>query len=386
MKKLFENNINTPERYDEIYGEFSRLRIDVGDEEEEAKRWEMVKEIKDGMKILELGCGNSDLLIKVKERFPNCEVCGLDFSPVIINWLKENTKGINYEVGDVVKAPYPDHYFDYVVAGELIEHAAEPKQLISEMMRLCKENGVVAVSTPFVETSWRDPYAEHLWEFDRQDMIDLFSPYGHTEIKLFMGKGRHIVASCYREKISSPNPYQVYSELRECKKMVAGILEGNDFESILEVGCQWGENLKAIKKKFPDKKIKGVDINKNIIDEAKEFVDGVEFEFGDATKLDIPDKSFDVVFTNALLCMLTEKDFDMALQEIIRIARKYIILVELYHPGQRIGYIGTSGRLVANYEQILKENELELKMRKIRYDEWDVEPWITYGYIFTITL
>src|SRR4030042_48246 len=133
------------------------------------------------MKIVELGCGNSDLLLYVKTTFPKCEVHGIDFSPTIINWLKENTSGVDYTLGNALNTPYENNYFDFVIAGELLEHTENPRDLIKEMARICKKDGVVSVSAPFMEKDWRDPYAEHLWQFDRQDMLDMFSPYGHTE-------------------------------------------------------------------------------------------------------------------------------------------------------------------------------------------------------------
>jgi ubiquinone/menaquinone biosynthesis C-methylase UbiE len=386
MRRIFEKNINTPERYDEIYGDHNRLKIDVPDEEDAAKRWTMVKYLEDGMKIIELGCGNSDLLIRIKKEFPNCQVYGLDFSPLIIEYLKNNTTGINYEVGNALKTRFEDGYFDYVVAGELLEHTENPKDLVREMARICKKDGTMAVSTPFVETTWRDPYAEHLWEFDRQDMIDLFSPYGFTEMKIFLGKGRHHVAICRRKEPGSTNPYYKFPNGRPEKQIIAKELEGKEFENILELGCQWGENLSEIQKKYPNKELRGFDINVNVINEAKGLVEGIELEYGDINQLDIPDKSYDVVFTEAVLCMMTPKEMEHALKETIRIARKYIFLVELYDTGNRIGYIGMSGRLVANYEQILNEFGLKFEKRKITKEEWNAEPWITYGYLFTITL
>jgi ubiquinone/menaquinone biosynthesis C-methylase UbiE len=191
-KRIFEKNINTPERYDEIY---DVLRIDYSDEECQSKRNQMIFGLKDGMKVVELGCGNSSLLINIKRDFPNCEVHGLDFSKRIIDFMREKTVGIEFKLGNSLNTGYKDKYFDYVLAGELIEHTEKPEELIKEMVRISK--GVISVSTPLLETSWRDPYAEHLWEFDREDIINLLEPYGEVDTKFFFGKGRHMVATCH---------------------------------------------------------------------------------------------------------------------------------------------------------------------------------------------
>ena len=117
---------------------------------------------------------------------------------------------------------------------------------------------------------------------------------------------------------------------------------------------KWGESLEAIRQEFPGKKLKGIDINKNILDGARNYLDDIELEYGDVNKLDIPDKSYDVVFTSALLCMLTRKDAEYVLKEIIRIAKKHIVLVEL-DGKPKFEYIGLQGRLAGNYLETLKE-------------------------------
>lgn len=362
--------------------------IDASQTDEEGKKREtLYNNVKDGMVVVELGCGNSDLLSNLKAKYPNCEVYGLDFSKVVIEEMKDTFPDIEYEVGDALKTPYKDNYFDIVMAGELIEHIENPDDLAKEMVRICKKDGVISISTPFKETDWRIKIPpEHIWEFDRQDMIDIFSKYGKTEIKLFIGSKAHIVVNCQLNKTGVESPYTKYKKLRKEKKIIVNELVGKEFDNVLELGCQWGENLKAIQEVFPDKKLKGIDINKNVLDDARNFTKGIDLEYGDVNKLNVPDKSYDVVFTEALLCMLTAKDAEHAIKEILRIAKKYILLVELDDDTNKYGYIGLSGRLVVNYEEVFKELGYKIEKRKIKKREWNAEPWITYGYLITIKL
>lgn len=174
-------------------------------------------------------------------------------------------------------------------------------------------------------------------------------------------------------------PYQIYSQLRECKKIVANALEDKDFESVLEVGCQWGENLVAIREKYPDKKIVGVDIDKPVLLEAQKLT-GLDLRVGNLLDLQFDDKEFDVVFAEALFCMITPSQVESGLDEMLRVAKKHIILVELaisaltgYAPG---------GRTAANWIEIFKRRGIKVEVGKIPASIWDVNPWLEHGYVY----
>jgi ubiquinone/menaquinone biosynthesis C-methylase UbiE len=200
MRPLRIDNINTPGHANEIYALKS---LDEPSEVEAAKRTQMVAGITDGMKVVELGCGISSFPLLLAKMYPECEVHALDFADEVIERLKEEYPEVKYQAGNALRTPYQDHYFDYVVAGELIEHITKPMELVKEMVRICKVGGVVSVSTPFKETIWRpnDVPEEHMWEFSKDDMDGLFSPYGEVTTKFFVERppgvgGIHMVTNC----------------------------------------------------------------------------------------------------------------------------------------------------------------------------------------------
>lgn len=103
-----------------------------------------------------------------------------------------------------------------------------------------------------------------------------------------------------------------------------------EFNSVLELGCDGKDlpNLEILRNKYPDVKLSGCD---NIL-----FSKGVN----KAEMLDInlraidlnnglpyPDKSFDLVFTSAVLMYV--KHLTKVAEDIIRVARKYIVLGEV---------------------------------------------------------
>lgn len=178
--------------------------------------------------------------------------------------------------------------------------------------------------------------------------------------------------------------YEEFEELRPCKKIIANEIN-IEFDSILEVGCYYGESLLAIEKKFPDKKIVGIDINTDVISEGQKYLKKAKLIYGDAKKLPFPDKSFDIVFTNALICMLDPKDVETVIKEIVRVAKKQVMFVELMgkEMTEKVSFTSISHRTVVNWNIIFEETPT---IRKILLEEWEVEPWRTYGYLIKLKL
>lgn len=106
------------------------------------------------------------------------------------------------------------------------------------------------------------------------------------------------------------------------------------FESILEVGCNAGPNLVALRRKYSDVRLYGLDISDQAIRAAmtnltRESVDNVSVSVGRAEDLQrFADKSGDVVFTSATLMFVGPDMIAGALSEMVRVARKGILLHE----------------------------------------------------------
>lgn len=180
------------------------------------------------------------------------------------------------------------------------------------------------------------------------------------------------------------NPYQQFSELRPSKKIVANLLEGKDFESVLEVGTQWGENLVAIREKFPNKRIVGVDADwDDVVSEAQK-VTGLDIRIGDVRELEFKDNEFDVVFTNALFCMMLVQDIEKGFRELVRVAKKYIILIEL-ETDDFLGIVWNE-RVGANWINMFKKYGMKAEREKIPEEVWDVNPWLEKGYTYVVNL
>ena len=86
-------------------------------------RWEVVAKelineynLKDGAKILDVGCGKGFLLYELKKLLPNSEVVGFDISQYSINKAKEEIKDnlFIHNASDIY--PFGDKEFDLVIS------------------------------------------------------------------------------------------------------------------------------------------------------------------------------------------------------------------------------------------------------------------------------
>jgi ubiquinone/menaquinone biosynthesis C-methylase UbiE len=177
------------------------------------------------------------------------------------------------------------------------------------------------------------------------------------------------------------------------RKHLLNALKGEEFENILELGCGYGENLFAIRKKYKAD-CAGIDIDGIRTEEAnktriKEGIKGVEILQGDATDTTIyPEKSYDIVFTYALLLMVTGSVAIRIIENALKIAKKKVIFIEMYNEkGEMLEIKNGKHRYSRNYEEILKGMGVkEVEKIRIPKKDWPGESYLSYGYIIKAEL
>lgn len=98
--------------------------------------------IKEGSRVLELGCGEGDLLYWLKKEKAVKER-GIEIEESKVEKCIE--KGISVLQGDINEEieDYPDNSFDYAICSQTLQQVFEPMSLIHSMMRVAKM-GVVS--------------------------------------------------------------------------------------------------------------------------------------------------------------------------------------------------------------------------------------------------
>ena len=96
-----------------------------------------------GTRLLDVCTGPGILAGAALER--GAQVVGLDFSGKLIEIAKRNVPGAEFQQGDAQALPFEAESFDAVVCGYGVIHVPEPQKALSEMHRVLKPGGYLAV-------------------------------------------------------------------------------------------------------------------------------------------------------------------------------------------------------------------------------------------------
>jgi len=175
------------------------------------------------------------------------------------------------------------------------------------------------------------------------------------------------------------------------------IFRFSPISSILEIGCNCGPNLSLIAKKFPSTEVRGIDVNPMAIQKgnellAQEGISNVKLSVGKASELaQFQDKSFDIVFTDAVLIYIGPDKIKEVVREMLRLTRRALILVErhCFEPqnGNPNGLgVYRYGCWERDYLTLLKQfvPEKHISITKITEDLWPEERWQKSGAIIEV--
>lgn len=169
--------------------------------------------------------------------------------------------------------------------------------------------------------------------------------------------------------------------------------------SVLEVGCDYGPNLRLLNERFPGLEMRGVDINPLAVQKGNEWflqegIHNIKLLEGKADELgQFQDNSFDVVFTAATLIYIGPDKIETVVKNLIRITRNVLILVEWCNfvsdqndPfGHGIYYKGLWKRdYVGLLRQFVREDQIIVT--KITGDIWQENNWKEVGALVEVIL
>lgn len=113
----------------------------------------------------------------------------------------------------------------------------------------------------------------------------------------------------------------------EMSKFIRDLAVSLKVQSVLEVGCSAGNDLKL----FPNSlDVNGIDENTQAIKIAQENLPEFKFKVGSIVKLPYEDSTMDLVFTKNVLNYVQNSDMRKSLDELFRVSRKYIFNIELF--------------------------------------------------------
>jgi len=125
-----------------------------------------------GKSVLDLGCGSGYGTFELAQSAR--WALGLDVSLEAIRYARQTyTAGpLNFLAGNACQIPLADSSLDVIVSFEVIEHLAEQEQLMREICRILKPDGILLISTPnrvFYTEERREVNPYHTREFDEEE-------------------------------------------------------------------------------------------------------------------------------------------------------------------------------------------------------------------------
>ena len=95
-------------------------------------------------RLLDVGCGNGDFLLKMKE----CGMKVFGIEPSAHGYSICKARGLNVLNSFLEKAGFPDEFFDVVTVNHVLEHTPDPKKTLSYVKRILKPSGIAIIQVP----------------------------------------------------------------------------------------------------------------------------------------------------------------------------------------------------------------------------------------------
>ncbi len=110
----------------------------------------LLSRIREDAQILDVGCGPGTITLDFARRAKDGGVVGLDRSDAVIGDAlaaaeRTDLANVEFTTGDVYALDYAAETFDVVHAHQVLQHLSDPVAALSEMRRVCKPEGLVAV-------------------------------------------------------------------------------------------------------------------------------------------------------------------------------------------------------------------------------------------------
>ena len=103
-------------------------------------------------RFLDIGCARGDLLNVLRDKGFDCY--GVEISRGAVE-IGRTQHGLNLYAGTLDEARYPEGFFDWVSAGDVVEHLQAPAEMIAEISRILTPGGRVIIEVPSEATIFR---------------------------------------------------------------------------------------------------------------------------------------------------------------------------------------------------------------------------------------
>jgi ubiquinone/menaquinone biosynthesis C-methylase UbiE len=116
-----------------------------------------------GQPVLDVACGSGTAALVAARRY--CEVIGIDYVPALIERARARAAAealkVDFRVADAQALPFPEASFDVVLSVYGVQFAPDQARAASELIRVCRPGGRIALASPMPEGWSGDFFATH---------------------------------------------------------------------------------------------------------------------------------------------------------------------------------------------------------------------------------
>ncbi len=179
--------------------------------------------IQDGMKILEIGCGNAQLWTENGDRLPKeLSVVLSDISEGMIREIRRDKRldgqRFTFEVVDCHHLPHREETFDLVIANHMLFYCEDIPAVLDEVKRVLKKGGGFICST--YGSKHMKEINELVQEFDHRIMLSadrLYERFGRENGKEILEQHFHeVIWQPYEDSLSIDVPEPLIEYILSC--------------------------------------------------------------------------------------------------------------------------------------------------------------------------
>ena len=115
---------------------------------EHTHRYLLVRELVHGKEVLDIACGDgygSSMLAEVARKVTGVDICAEVVERAKNKYARDN---VTFLHGSALDIPLPDASVDVVVSFETLEHLAEHEEMLAQIRRVLRPEGLLIISTP----------------------------------------------------------------------------------------------------------------------------------------------------------------------------------------------------------------------------------------------
>lgn len=150
-------------------------------------KWPVIQKLipeNNKLRFLDFGCGKAAILQKISIIRPNFKIFGIDISDKALSIARlKLPHGVFKLIPETQKIPFPNDYFDFILATDVLEHIYDTQTAFKELARVLKKNGKICITVPYngklkiilativAFDQYFHPYSAHIRWFSKSSLI-----------------------------------------------------------------------------------------------------------------------------------------------------------------------------------------------------------------------